>query len=239
MSEQKLVETIQARLTDYRPDDEALAVLKRAKILLLVGITGAGKNRLIEELLKTGKFYNVISHTTRSPRENNGVKEQDGVEYHFIDNAQLLKMLDNGEFIECKFIHQQQFSGTSIAEIKKAVELDKIALTEIEVQGVDEYAKLKPDTVAVFVLPPSYAQWLERLKKRGVTNPAELRRRFKSARMEIQTALDRDYYQFVVNNDLPTAISDIMSIIDDPRATRREAQATAKMLLAEIEKSLA
>lgn len=206
MNEEQLVGEIKEVLAKYKPSDQTRDILAKARVLLLVGMTGAGKQRIIQELLQTNKYYFIVSHTTRSPRSNNGVPEQDGVEYYFISNEDLLHMLKNGEFVECKFIHNQQFSGTSVKEIMKASADDKIATTDIEVQGVEEYMKLKPDTTPVFIIPPSFEEWERRLNDRGRLHADELTNRYQSAAMEIETALKKDYYQFVINDDLDSAV---------------------------------
>ncbi len=212
MDDEQLVAEIKDVLDKYHPSDETRDILAKAQVLLLVGMTGAGKQRIIQELLKTNKYYFIVSHTTRPPRANNGMPEQNGVEYFFITNENLLRMLKNGEFVECKFIHNQQFSGTSVKEIMKASAENKIATTDIEVQGVEEYMVLKPNTTPVFVLPPSFEEWERRLNDRGRLHADELTNRYQSAAMEIDTALKKDYYQFVINDDLESAVKAVDKI---------------------------
>lgn len=234
MDEERLVEEIKETLAKYRPSDETRDVLAQARVLLLVGMTGAGKQRIIQELLKTNKYYFIVSHTTRPPRSNNGVPERDGVEYFFVSNQNLLQMLKKGEFVECKFIHNQQFSGTSVKELRRATAEGKIATTDIEVQGVEEYMNLKPDTAAVFILPPSFEEWERRLNDRGRLHADELANRYKSAAMEIEMALDKDYYHFVVNDDLESAVKAVDSIAQGQgRSEERQHSGTevAKTLL--------
>jgi guanylate kinase len=126
------------KLATYAPADSTTELIKSTPILLLVGPTGAGKDAIKEKLLKTGRFHHIISHTTRPPRINHGVIEQNGREYHFIDQPTAIKMIDEQALIEAK-VYSGNLYGTSVAEIRKAHDEGKIAMTDIEVQGVSEY----------------------------------------------------------------------------------------------------
>src|SRR5579884_1932770 len=95
-------EVLASKLAPYTPAPATAQLVKSTPILLLVGPTGAGKDALKDKLLATGRYHHIISHTTRPPRINHGVIEQDGREYHFIDRAAASKMLDDKAFIEAK-----------------------------------------------------------------------------------------------------------------------------------------
>src|SRR4051812_37296583 len=107
-------QTLAQKLAAYRPAAAIQKIIKNTPILLLVGPTGAGKDSVKDELLKTGRFHHIISHTTRPPRINHGVIEQDGREYHFVDEATAKKMLDEQAFIEAK-VYSGNLYGTSAA----------------------------------------------------------------------------------------------------------------------------
>ena len=115
--------------------------------MLLVGISGAGKDTVKRCLLEDNEFADIVSYTTRQPRQNAGVLETPGVDYHFIDEAAAVNMLENHEFIEAKFVHGTVY-GTGAKEIQAIAEAGKIAVTDIDVQGVSEYKKLSGDVVA-------------------------------------------------------------------------------------------
>src|SRR4051794_18748895 len=95
-------ETLERKLATYQPTAETKELIKQTPILLLVGPTGAGKDSIKDKLLSTGRFHHIVSHTTRPPRINHGVVEQDGREYHFIDKTSAGRMLDDHSFIEAK-----------------------------------------------------------------------------------------------------------------------------------------
>src|SRR5690606_21781404 len=110
-------------------------ILAETQLMILVGPTSTGRNTLINELLKTGHYYFLVSDTTRPPRQNNGVWEQNGREYYFRTEDDMLKDIQAGLFVEAEIIHNQQVSGTSIREIKKARDQGKIALADVEILG--------------------------------------------------------------------------------------------------------
>src|SRR5712691_7859904 len=93
---------LQELVDHYKVPSQVVTLVKNTPIVLLVGVSGAGKDTIKHHLLATGKYHHIVSHTTRKPRENGGVMEQDGVEYHFIDQARAIQMLKDGEFVEAK-----------------------------------------------------------------------------------------------------------------------------------------
>ena len=92
-------------IREYQPTEAAVALVRDTKIALLTGISGAGKDTIKRRLLRSPSFRDIVSHTTREPRANNGQPERDGVDYHFIDQATALTMLEHHQFIEAKFVH--------------------------------------------------------------------------------------------------------------------------------------
>jgi guanylate kinase len=202
----ELDERLIQKVTSYKPSLEAVAHISTTPILFVVGITGAGKDTIQRNLVAAhqNEYRFIVSHTTRAPRENHGTLEQDGVDYHFVDFAQIDQMIDNKQFVEAKVVHFDNVYGTSIAEIEAAQREDKIAITDIEVKGVREYVDLGMNVKPVFLLPPSYEVWWERLTARysGKMLDQDLRKRMQTALMEIEHAVATDYFYIVINDDL-------------------------------------
>lgn len=223
----------------YSPPKAAVEVIKDTKIALLVGISGAGKDTIKRELLKRPHFGEIVSHTTRAPRSNEGVPEQDGVDYHFISEEKARLMLEMGEFVEAKFVHGTVY-GTTISEVKRAGEKG-IAITDIDVQGVEEYKKVSSDVIAIFVVPPTYDIWVSRLQRRYATHEEFMKewpKRRATAIQELTRALERPYYHCVINDSLERAVQvsdeiahrgDIYNRKDD------EARLVARDLLLQIQ----
>lgn len=232
------------QVENYTPSIDTVELIKSAQITLLVGIAGAGKDTIKRELLKSGEFRDIISHTTRPPRENDGVMEVDGREYHFVDIATALELVKDKAFVEVKAVHGDTLYGTSAAEIELGQAEGKISLTDVDVQGVSEYKRLSDNVVALFVLPPSYETWRERLAKRYKTTEefeVEWPKRRESAIKELEHALDAAYYLFVINDDIEQSVQTASEIAhrsndslgrDD--GARRVARVILERLKAEI-----
>lgn len=231
-------QTIVRKLASYKPSAETVELIKSTPVLLLVGPTGAGKDSLKDKLMETGDYHHIISHTTRPPRMNHGVIEQNGREYHFIDLQTAGQMLDNGAYIEAK-IYSSNVYGTSVEEIQRARDEHKIAMTDIEVQGVAEYKAMDPNVMAVFLLPPNFEEWQKRLQRRygDVVDVADYRVRLQTGLDELDQLLSTDYYIPVINDDLEEAVRLVHEIVtsrDHTSAHAAEATKVATQLAADI-----
>ncbi|HSX42743.1 MAG TPA: hypothetical protein VLF59_01520 [Candidatus Saccharimonadales bacterium] len=208
------METLEQLAESYQRPPEVTEIVETTKIVLLVGVSGAGKDTVKHRLLETGDFHHIVSHTTRAPRENGGVMEQDGVEYHFINRERAADMLRAGAFVEAK-MYSGNLYGTSADELQRAREDGKIAITDMEVQGVAEYRAISSSVIPVFIIPPSYHEWRRRLQARygeKGADPADIARRMKTAVTELTEALKMPYYHFVVNENIDEAVKAINSI---------------------------
>ncbi|HEY5442869.1 MAG TPA: hypothetical protein VIJ68_04985 [Candidatus Saccharimonadales bacterium] len=234
--------SLATKLATYQPSTATAQLIKGTPILLLVGPTGAGKDSLKDRLLETGDYHHIISHTTRPPRINHGIIEKSGREYHFIDEAAAERMLDEKTLVEAK-IYSGNLYGTSTAEIQAAHDEGKIAMTDIEVQGVAEYKTLDPGVMAIFLLPPDFQTWQARLRRRygDVVDAADSRRRLQTALEEIEQLLNTNYYTALINDDLEEAFAAVQAItksnnakpIDDAAARK-----VAKQLASDIQAHL-
>jgi guanylate kinase len=230
---------IQALVDTYEPPLDVRQKLAAVKIVLMVGISGAGKDTIKQQALQSPLFRPIISHTTRAPRKNNGVNEVAGADYHFISLDVAATMVAQKQFVEAKYVHGTIY-GTSIAEVL-GVNTDQIAITDVDVQGVAEYIALSDAVVAIFIVPPSYDTWIERLSKRYATNEefaAEWPKRRASAISELSEALNKPYYHFVINDtidDSVRAVIDIAQYPTKPRTKDATAREAARQLLAAIQ----
>lgn len=230
-------------IATYEPSEHATELVRETKVTLLVGISGAGKDTIKKELLKRPDFRDIVSHTTRAPRVNNGVTEIPEADYHFIDENVAKMMLESREFIEAKFVHGTVY-GTSTNELQRSYDEQKIAITDIDVQGVSEYKVLSQNVIAIFVIPPSYSVWRERLSQRYETTQAfeaEWIKRRNSAVSELTHALEVPYYHFIINDELDRAVTVADEIAHRPDIFRRkddEARLRARDLLTAIQTSL-
>jgi len=194
------------KVAAYKPDKAKLDVIRDVPLMFMVGITSAGKNAVLHRLLEKypDNYYFIVSHTTRAPRENHGVMEQDGKEYHFIDLQAMKSLLDNHDLIEAQVIHSAWISGTSIAEVQKAQANGKIPVSDIDIQGAEAYVGFGLNAKPIFILPPSYDVWMERLMTRyeGKPHKHDLFLRMQAAVGEIERAMTLDDFYIVINDNL-------------------------------------
>lgn len=224
-------------VTNYTPSEDAKAVVRTAKIVLLVGVTGAGKNTLKQELLKDSSFYDYISHTTRQPRSNSGVMEEDGKDYFFIDMDEAARMLESGAFIEAKKVHTNIY-GTAIEGLMPSIDDGLIAVNDVDVQGVEEYKSISPNVHAIFLLPPSFEEWNRRRSERynGDMTSDDNDVRNLSAKKELEVALRAGHFDFVINDTLSHAVVKVRAIVDGTYDSKDDS--TAKTLAQSLYEAL-
>lgn len=226
-------------ITQYEPSVETIALIQATTVVLLVGISGAGKDTIKRQLLDKSDYRDIVSHTTRAPRVNNGIAEVADIDYHFINEDTAVEMLNEQAFIEAKLVHGTVY-GTSASEVQQAHDEGRIAITDVDVQGVEEYKAISPVVVAIFILPPSYAAWRERLHKRYATTEefeAEWPKRRASAIDEFTRALEVPYYHFIINDELHETVRIADEIAHKPDVFLREddeARLLARDILEEI-----
>ena len=228
MNQLQHINEFKESLKNYQLSESARQTLSDLRLVLMVGPTSSGRNTVIRELVKTGAYHFIVSDTTRQPRANGGVMEQNGLEYWFRSEEEVLQEVKQGEFLEAAIIHEQQVSGISIRELEIARQTQKIAITEVEIMGAKNTHKAKPDTSIIFSVPPGFQEWMNRLHNRGKLPQDEIRRRLESACLEFDSALTQDYYHFVINDDIDEAVAqvDLMARIgqfdEDREAEARE-----------------
>jgi guanylate kinase len=169
--------------------------------------SGAGKTSLVAELLKRTPQLSVsVSHTTRPMRPG----EQDGVNYHFISHEVFQQMLGETAFLE----HAQVFDnfyGTSQKWVESELARGEDVILEIDWQGAQQVRRLMPETVAIFILPPSREALNQRLTGRGQDDDSVIQRRMDAAVAEMSHYVEGDYV--VINDDFNTALADLEAII--------------------------
>jgi guanylate kinase len=189
----------------------------RGLLFVVTAPSGAGKSSLIAEVLKGDPRLRVsVSHTTRAPRPG----EVDGREYHFVEEASFLAMLQRAEFLESAQVHGHRY-GTSHRALAEAVADGHDVVLEIDWQGAQQVRRLHPEAVGIFILPPSLAELERRMRARGQDVDAVIRRRMESAREEMAHAPEFAYV--IINNDFEAARQDLAAIIRASRlATARQ-----------------
>jgi guanylate kinase len=146
----------------------------------------------------------------------------------------MLELIQNQAFIEVKAVHGETCYGTSIAAVESVLKTGMHPVMEIEVQGVLELIEAVPNLRPLFILPPSYDVWMERLGTRGFISDGERERRLRSASMEIQTALDHPAFLLIANHEVEMTAAEIMKGIDPGFQSQAELRKLAEDLLETI-----
>jgi len=201
-------------LQNYHMSERAKQALEGLQLVLLVAATSTGRNTVIKELVEKYGYYFVVSDTTRPPQFRDGKMEENGVNYFFRTEEEMLADIKAGEFFEAEVIHNQQVSGMSIRELEKAKNLNKIAITDVDIGGINNALKAKPDLKAIFLLPPSFDEWQNRLTGRGRMTEHEIRNRLKTAQTIFNTGLhSAQHFNFVIAEDVKHSAAVIDGIV--------------------------
>ena len=189
---------------------------RKGMLLVVSGPRGTGKGTLCERLLRSDPTIMFgVSATTRKPREG----EIDGVHYHFIDEERFDKMLAEKAFLEHATVHGHRY-GTPKDQVERAIEEGRNILLDIDPQGALSVMSAMPETVSIFILPPSYSALRERLHTRNTDDPDEILKRLSNAYGEVR--LLKHYTYALVNDRLDQAFGMLSAIImaEKHRTTR-------------------
>ena len=183
-------------------------------LFVVTAPSGAGKSSLINALLREDPTLKLsISFTTRAPRPG----EQDGREYHFVDDATFLAMRERGEFLESAEVHGHRY-GTSKKVILEALARGEDIVLEIDWQGARQIRSLYPDCIGIFILPPSVEELERRMRRRGQDSEAVIQRRLQAAKDEL--AHSNEFKYAIINKDFEEARTRVAELIAAERAAR-------------------
>ena len=175
---------------------------------MLSSPSGGGKSTIARHLLEAREDVTYsVSATTRAPR----LGEQDGREYHFLDRATFERRAAAGEFVEWAEYGGKLY-GTLRAEVERGLAAGQHVVLDIEVPGARQVRKRYPDSVHVFVLPPSAPQLRPGSRTETRKTRPRVRRRLAIAADELLAAREYDYV--VVNDDVVEAVSQVAAILD-------------------------
>lgn len=190
-------------------------------IIIVSSPSGGGKGSILKEYFKLNQDARYsVSCTTRAPRPG----EIDGINYYFIDKDTFIHNIKNGEMIEYTE-YVGNYYGTPKKPVFDLLDQGKDVVLEIEINGAENIKKIIPESVSIFILPPSMEILEKRLRKRGTESEDIIHSRLETAKKEIKCASQFDYV--IVNDELEKAVKDFDTII---RAEKMRAKRNIELI---------
>jgi guanylate kinase len=181
-----------------------------ARLTVLSGPSGVGKGTVVAAVRRRHPdVWLSVSVTTRRPRPG----EQDGVHYHFVDDAEFDRLIATDGLLEWAEYAGNRY-GTPAAPVRERLASGRPALLEIELQGARQVRERAPDAQLVFLAPPSWGALVSRLAGRGSEPPAVQERRLALAQAELDASGEFDV--LVVNDDIARAADELVSLLTAP-----------------------
>ena len=194
-------------------------------IFIVSGPSGSGKSTLVKKILELPGTMLSISATTRPPRPG----ETNGAWYSFVSEDEFRRMVERGEFLEHACVFGKHSYGTPKKWLDEARSQELDLVLEIDVQGAEQVRRKLPESVAIFIVPPSRAELEKRIRARGQDGADEITRRLERARLEMERYLDYDYV--VINEDVGRAGEAVKAIALAARLeTKRNSERVRQIL---------
>ena len=191
-----------------------MKIMKRGVLVIVSGPSGVGKGTILKKVIEENKNMKfAISATTRKPR----LGEEEGKNYFFKTKEEFEKMIDRGELLEW-VNYCGNFYGKPKKYIEETLKLGYDVIVEVEVEGAKNIKKSYPDSLLIFIVPPSFEDLEQRLRNRGTETDDVIENRIKRAKEEIKKASSYDYQ--IVNNDVDEAVCELVKKVDAKKMER-------------------
>ncbi len=180
--------------------------MNKGRLYVFSGPSGVGKDTVLSLLLSRSELTKSISATTRAPREG----ETDGVDYYFVTKEEFETLIREGGMLEYT-VYAGNYYGTPKAPVEAWLSEGKDVILKIEVDGGAQIKTLMPESIGIFILPPSKEELERRLRMRGTDSEEAVQKRLAAALNELSCAERYDYR--VVNDDLDLCVDEILAIL--------------------------
>ncbi|ATR85377.1 guanylate kinase [Pseudomonas sp. FFUP_PS_473] len=190
--------------------------------------SGAGKTSLVKALIDAEPSIRVsVSHTTRAMRPG----EENGVNYHFVDRAEFIRMTEHGDFLEQAEVFGNLY-GTSQSTLQQTLDEGHDLILEIDWQGAEQVRKQMPQARSIFILPPSQQALRQRLTNRGQDSDEIIEGRMREAVSEMSHYNEYDFV--IINDDFAVALEDLKAIFRANRLQQKSQQQRHSELLKQL-----
>jgi guanylate kinase len=199
-------------------------------LFIISAPSGAGKTSLVHALLDINPHIDLsVSYTTRGPRPG----ELNGKDYHFVCRDEFLDMAKRGEFLESAEVYGNLY-GTSQTWISQQTAKGRDILLEIDWQGAAQVRRLFPDSISIFILPPSFEALEQRLKGRGKDKEDVIARRIAAAREDVAHIAEFDYV--IINDNLDEALRELNAVVLSAKLTSARQITRYQALINQLQK---
>lgn len=189
---------------------DELRSLPKPRLIVISGPSGVGKDTVIEHMrLVHPDFVFAVTATTRKRRPG----EIDGVHYFFMKREDFLSLREQGEFLESAEVYGNHY-GVPKDRVRNALRSGKTVVVKVDVQGAASIRQMAPEAIFIFLLPPSMAELMRRLRGRKTDDPEALMARITTASRELRSVRDFDYVVFNENERLDATLEKIDAIMD-------------------------
>lgn len=199
---------------------------KTGRLIVISAPSGTGKTTLVQALCEADpKLVVSVSDTTRPKRDG----ETDGIAYHFTDVDSFREMINAGQFLEYAKVFDHYY-GTSRNAVESQLSEGRDVILEIDWQGAARIRQLMPESISIFILPPSYQALETRLTDRGEDDPTTIQRRLRNAKNELSHYKEYDF--LVINDEFEPALAELRDILASLRENRQVKQADLSQFVA-------
>ncbi|MEU6234015.1 guanylate kinase [Kitasatospora sp. NPDC047058] len=180
---------------------------ERPRLTVLSGPSGVGKSTVVAHMRKQHpEVWLSVSATTRHPRPG----EQNGVQYHFVDNDEFDKLIANGELLEWAVFAGNRY-GTPRSAVLEKLERGEPVLLEIDLQGARQVRESMPEAQLVFLAPPSWDELVRRLTGRGTEPQDVIEKRLEAAKVEL--AAEPEFDTTLVNTSVEQVATELLALL--------------------------
>jgi guanylate kinase len=217
-----VIDDLGADILNERADEliDQMRGMRRPRLFVISGPSGVGKDAVIESMRELHPDCHYVVTVTTRPRRPG---EIDGIHYYFITEEEFTDQLERDEYLEAAKVYGNWY-GVPKSRIRAALQSGKSVVVKVDVQGSATIRELIPDSVLIFLVPPSMSELLHRLKSRKTDDPDVLMQRLSTATRELAAAKSFDYVIFNESDQIDDTVRQISAVIiaESSRVEQRE-----------------